>query len=82
MVSSMSDFQIRSFWGNSTFDFCYQSSTGKSGGLITIWDPVLFRKQSSFEGNGFLVVIGSWLPNALQIGMINVYAPQHAAKKN
>ena len=81
MVPLMSELQIRLFWGNNSFDFLSQSSRGKSGGLITIWDPVLFCKHSSFEGNGYLVVIGSWLPNAMQIGLINVYAPQQPAQK-
>ena len=82
MVPLMSELQIRSFWGNNSFDFCSQSSRGKSGGLITIWDPVLFCKHSSFEGNDYLVVIGSCLPNAMQVDLINVYAPQQPAQKN
>ena len=50
--------------------------------MITIWDPALFQKHSSFDGNGFLAVTGSWSHPKMLLGIINVYAPQQANQKN
>ncbi|KAL4573741.1 hypothetical protein LXL04_020558 [Taraxacum kok-saghyz] len=38
-------FQIRSFWGNSNFDYAYSNATGRSGGIISVWDPLIFEKK-------------------------------------
>lgn len=81
MVSSISLMQISLFWGNYNFDSVYQSSVGKSGGIISIWDPVSFVKNNVFSGEGYLVVIGDWVNPSKPFGFINVYAPQQLSLK-
>ncbi|KAJ9549144.1 hypothetical protein OSB04_021687 [Centaurea solstitialis] len=81
MVAEVKEQLIKAFWGNCNFDFVYQKSRGRSGGLITIWDPSVFIKDTIIEGDGFLAVIGSWSRSAVKIGLVNIYSPQNIGQK-
>lgn len=37
-------FKVKSLWGNYQFEFATSSSQGRSGGLLSIWDPGVFKK--------------------------------------
>ncbi|KAJ9545418.1 hypothetical protein OSB04_025125 [Centaurea solstitialis] len=66
---------INSCWGIRAVDFAFAGSSGRSGGLITFWDPSHFVLESSFHGQNFLVVKGKWRSNNLNCLIVNVYAP-------
>lgn len=38
-------FKTKSVWGNQNFDFACSSARGRSGGIISIWDPSYFIKN-------------------------------------
>nr|GEX36818.1 RNA-directed DNA polymerase, eukaryota, reverse transcriptase zinc-binding domain protein [Tanacetum cinerariifolium] len=38
-------FQLRSMWGNFNFDYGCSMARGRSGGLVTMWDPNVFVKK-------------------------------------
>ncbi|KAD2394140.1 hypothetical protein E3N88_41117 [Mikania micrantha] len=38
--------QEKKCWDNSDFEFEVMESSGRSGGLLSLWDPTLFRKSS------------------------------------
>nr|GEX90644.1 hypothetical protein [Tanacetum cinerariifolium] len=72
---------VRQAWGNSNFDFAASSSRGLSGGIICVWNNLLFHNVSILCFDNYVVVEGRWIPNDVQILWINVYAPQEFSCK-
>nr|GEV76896.1 RNA-directed DNA polymerase, eukaryota [Tanacetum cinerariifolium] len=56
-------------------------SNGRSGGLVSIWDPNVFQKINDFNFKNLLIVEGKWIASHIHCFMINVYPPQDANKK-
>nr|GFA07963.1 RNA-directed DNA polymerase, eukaryota [Tanacetum cinerariifolium] len=67
---------VKSTWGNYQFDFVEHPANGKSGGIVSIWDPNVFSKTKEFHFEHFLVIEGNWIASHIHCFMINVYAPQ------
>ncbi|PWA72133.1 RNA-directed DNA polymerase, eukaryota [Artemisia annua] len=56
-------------------------SRGRSGGLISIWDPNSFSKQNIWCHDSYIIVQGKWLHYDETYYMINVYGPQDSEAK-
>ncbi|GJT95383.1 RNA-directed DNA polymerase, eukaryota [Tanacetum coccineum] len=78
---NISPFKVKSLWGNFQFDYDLCPSSGRSGGLVSIWDPNVFTKHNAFPSKNFLIIEGTWKISHLHCFMINVYAPQDDKKK-
>lgn len=65
----------RKLWHSDNFDWAFEASEGRSGGLLCLWDSTQFSKVAVQEGNGFLLVEGYWGRNRVPCSLINVYAP-------
>ncbi|XP_071705051.1 uncharacterized protein [Rutidosis leptorrhynchoides] len=74
-------FIVRSFWGNSSFDVATSSARGRSGGLLTIWDPSCFHKNRVLSFNNVLIVDGHLSGSSSPCYILNVYAPQERVAK-
>ncbi|PWA70042.1 RNA-directed DNA polymerase, eukaryota [Artemisia annua] len=74
-------FRIKSMWGNYNFDYACSLSRGRSGGLISIWDPNSFSKQNIWCHDSYIIVQGKWLHYDETYYMINVYGPQDSEAK-
>ncbi|GKB14610.1 RNA-directed DNA polymerase, eukaryota [Tanacetum coccineum] len=72
---------IRSCWGNFTFDFVVGPSVGNSRGILCVWDPNMFHKENSTVSDYFIAIWGKWLPNDKSFIIISVYAPQELSEK-
>ncbi|XP_022031470.1 uncharacterized protein LOC110932445 [Helianthus annuus] len=48
---------------------------GRSGDLISAWDPGVFSKQRVFKHESFLIVSGMVAGTNMYINIVNVYAP-------
>ncbi|GJZ74415.1 RNA-directed DNA polymerase, eukaryota [Tanacetum coccineum] len=80
-ITKLNPFKVRSAWGNSQFDFAERPSSGRSGGIVSIWDPKVFAKNNVFHSDNFLIVEGTWIASNIHCFMINIYAPQDTNKK-
>nr|GEZ42385.1 RNA-directed DNA polymerase, eukaryota, reverse transcriptase zinc-binding domain protein [Tanacetum cinerariifolium] len=60
MTGKLCNFVIQSMWHNSCFDFVYEKSEGKSGGIVAIWDTNFFSLSTTLEGDGYLDLLGNW----------------------
>lgn len=49
---------IKSVRGSDSFDWDFAKSDGSSGGIITVWNPSIFQKTSSWTVKEMLVVNG------------------------
>nr|GEV49786.1 RNA-directed DNA polymerase, eukaryota [Tanacetum cinerariifolium] len=67
--------------GNSYFDFASTSARGKSGGIICIWNSLVFQKISIHCNENYVVVKGLWTPKDVHIMWIVVYAPHNLYSK-
>lgn len=60
LISDDAAFVSNLIWKHSNWSFCQLPSTGRSGGLLCIWDSILFTVDNVFSGPGFLGVEGDW----------------------
>ncbi|PWA79807.1 RNA-directed DNA polymerase, eukaryota [Artemisia annua] len=74
-------FQLKSMWGNFSFDYACSSARGRSGGLVTLWDPNVFVKNRFWCGDNYIIVEGKWMNSVENYYLINVYGPQHQPEK-
>ncbi|GKE02515.1 RNA-directed DNA polymerase, eukaryota [Tanacetum coccineum] len=68
-------------WGNTHFDFASSSARGMSGGIICLWNNLVFSKLNIICNENYVVVDGFWKPDDINIKWINVYAPQSVSSK-
>ncbi|XP_071699238.1 uncharacterized protein [Rutidosis leptorrhynchoides] len=74
-------FVVKSLWGNMQFDVAISSARGRSGGLLTIWDPSSFKKIRIISMDNVLIVEGIWLATSSNCYLVNIYAPQGRSQK-
>ncbi|KAF1864335.1 hypothetical protein Lal_00021991, partial [Lupinus albus] len=72
---------VTGLWDGSTFDWVFQPSIGKSGGLLCIWKKDVFQKIAHRNGKGFLGVIDNDLASRELCYIINVYSPCNYKEK-
>ncbi|XP_071704346.1 uncharacterized protein [Rutidosis leptorrhynchoides] len=72
---------IEIIWGDSNFDFVQKPKVGKSGGLITIWDPGVFKVNESVINEFFLAIKGHWTGRDMETVIVNVYGPHNDSDK-
>ncbi|GJX36639.1 RNA-directed DNA polymerase, eukaryota, reverse transcriptase zinc-binding domain protein [Tanacetum coccineum] len=72
---------LRQIWGNVHFDFASTLARGLSGGIICLWNSLVFRKSRIVFNDNYVVIDGLWIPNDVQVKWIVVYAPQSLSNK-
>ncbi|GKB53733.1 RNA-directed DNA polymerase, eukaryota, partial [Tanacetum coccineum] len=72
---------LRQIWGNVHFDFASTSARGMSGGILCLWNSLVFRKSHIVCNDNYVVIDGLWIPNDVQVRWIVVYAPQSLSGK-
>ncbi|GKC44044.1 RNA-directed DNA polymerase, eukaryota [Tanacetum coccineum] len=80
-VGSIDLFSVRLCWGNVNFDYVHSDSIGNSGGILCIWDPNSFRKDSVTVSDYFVIVRGVWIKSGMDILIAVVYAPHDVRDK-
>ncbi|GJT95097.1 RNA-directed DNA polymerase, eukaryota [Tanacetum coccineum] len=80
-MENMSLLCVKSCWGNMTFDFVHSDSVGNPGGILCVWDPNAFRKNSVTLSDYFILVRGVWEQNGMDLLIVVVYAPHDAKEK-
>ncbi|GKE82467.1 RNA-directed DNA polymerase, eukaryota, partial [Tanacetum coccineum] len=74
-MGSIDLLSVRLCWGNVNFDYVHSDSIGNSGGILCIWDPNSFRKDSVTVSDYFVIVRGVWIKSGMDILIVMVYAP-------
>nr|GEU83518.1 cytochrome P450 [Tanacetum cinerariifolium] len=65
MSGDLNKFTLKSMWNNSEFDFAIKYSVGNSGGIVAMWDVTYFSRLASWQGEGYLALLGNWLNIAI-----------------
>nr|GEY59685.1 hypothetical protein [Tanacetum cinerariifolium] len=55
---SLDVFMVKILWGNMLFDFAPSSARGRSGGILCVWDKLLFHKKRAYATEYCLCVEG------------------------
>ncbi|GKA42447.1 hypothetical protein Tco_0735107 [Tanacetum coccineum] len=58
-LENINFFSIKALWGNFAYDFAVSPSMGYSGGLLCVWDPNMFSKESVTISDSFLAIRGA-----------------------
>ncbi|KAK9080577.1 hypothetical protein SSX86_000335 [Deinandra increscens subsp. villosa] len=69
------------FWGRSPCESELCDASGRSGGLISIWDPSIFQKTLSHKSKFYLLTKGFLIGTQQEILIINVYGPHETPSK-
>ncbi|XP_023761643.1 uncharacterized protein LOC111910084 [Lactuca sativa] len=72
---------VSSCWGNFNHGFEYVNATGRSGGLLTIWDSNFFNIEATVKSMYFLMIIGTCTSIDGQVVIVNVYGPKSSPDK-
>ncbi|GJZ28986.1 RNA-directed DNA polymerase, eukaryota, reverse transcriptase zinc-binding domain protein [Tanacetum coccineum] len=80
-MTRLKTFRLKSMWGNYNFNFAYSMARGRSGGLISMWDPNSFIKDDIWCDDAFIIVKGHWRNTVSDCYMINIYGPQDSLAK-
>ncbi|GKC16879.1 RNA-directed DNA polymerase, eukaryota, partial [Tanacetum coccineum] len=54
---------------------------GRSGGLISMWDPNFFSKESIWCDDSFIIIKRNWKNAVRDCYMVNIYGPQDQVSK-
>nr|GEY93410.1 RNA-directed DNA polymerase, eukaryota, reverse transcriptase zinc-binding domain protein [Tanacetum cinerariifolium] len=59
-------------WGNFKFDYACSMARGRSGGLVTMWDPNVFIKTQIWCSDNYVIVEGKWMNSVEYSYLINM----------
>lgn len=68
-------------WGNSALEAVYVDARGRSGGLVSLWDPCKFTKLSILKHQNFILIKGFLKEDGTLMNILNIYAPQKLVEK-
>ncbi|GJY28763.1 RNA-directed DNA polymerase, eukaryota, reverse transcriptase zinc-binding domain protein [Tanacetum coccineum] len=74
-------FRLKSMWGNYLFNYACSMARGRSGGLISLWDPNMFAKEDIWCDDAFVIVKGQRKILDGDYFMINIYGPHDSSAK-
>ena len=72
---------LHQVWGNSHFYFASMSARGMSGGIICLWNNLVYKRTKILCNENYVVIEGWWILNNVKIMWIVVYAPQNISFK-
>ncbi|XP_022023908.1 uncharacterized protein LOC110924177 [Helianthus annuus] len=81
MVLGISTSSMTGFWGNFKFELESVDATGTSGGLVSMWDPSMFKLGNSVKDRNFIYLSGKLVGSGETINIFNIYAPQSTSAK-
>nr|GEV14910.1 RNA-directed DNA polymerase, eukaryota [Tanacetum cinerariifolium] len=82
-MTRVSDMDVKFLLGNSNYDYVCSDSLGSSGGILCIWEALVFKKDNVTVSDNFIAIYGTWLPSNFKILFVAIYAPQRVlCKKN
>ncbi|GJU08291.1 RNA-directed DNA polymerase, eukaryota, reverse transcriptase zinc-binding domain protein, partial [Tanacetum coccineum] len=68
-------------YGSKIFALNIIMARGRSGGLISMWDPNFFSKESIWCDDSFIIIKGNWINIVGDCYMVNIYGPQDQVSK-
>lgn len=67
-------------WSSSNNNFEFKPSTGRSGGILSIWDNNVFTEKKKHIKEHILWLEGEWGEDEKLVSIVNVYGPCDARR--
>ncbi|KAJ0546757.1 putative RNA-directed DNA polymerase [Helianthus annuus] len=80
-VAGLSEDAIRKFWPINDISLITVDAQGRSGGLVTVWDPQRFKLLENIKSEHFVMIAGYIEGVEERLNVINIYAPNDIQKK-
>ena len=68
-------------WGREDVETVVVEPSGRSGGLVNLWNPKVFIKEAELLDKKNLLTSGRLVEDGLLLNILNVYAPQNVVEK-
>ncbi|XP_058741821.1 uncharacterized protein LOC131614218 [Vicia villosa] len=78
-IRELQDFVAKSFWSGGDIGYSFSNSSGRSGGILTLWKEQALEVIFSFKGEGYLGIKFCMDNNFFYL--LNVYSSCDASKK-
>nr|KAJ0191688.1 hypothetical protein LSAT_V11C800406980 [Lactuca sativa] len=77
-ISTSSRIDVNGCWDSNEFDYESVDASGRSGGIISIWDISVFQRTDVIKNRHYLVVSGKYTgsPENVILNIVNIYGPQ------
>ncbi|XP_071727484.1 uncharacterized protein [Rutidosis leptorrhynchoides] len=72
---------IGKVFGNTDLLYAVKNSKGNSGGLLSAWDPNIFKANHIVERDTFIAVKGLWKDVGTELIFVNIYGPHNDMDK-
>ncbi|KAD7477719.1 hypothetical protein E3N88_00855 [Mikania micrantha] len=72
--------QQEEYWGNQAMEKVIVEPNGRSGGLLSVWNPTVFKIQVTVKNQNFIVTGGDIIGESEKMFIVNVYAPNDPKK--
>lgn len=80
-LNDYTDINVNGCWDSSDYDFEGVNATGRSGGLLSIWNTNCFQKSKVLKSRYYLIIIGKWIGVTGNTIFANIYGPQAPVDK-
>ncbi|KAL4398722.1 hypothetical protein AHAS_Ahas01G0320300 [Arachis hypogaea] len=77
----ISKFDMVQFWGNEAVSLEFVGSEGASGGLLIMWDVMMFRLSNCYKGERWLCIKGKLTNNNFYLCCLLVYGAHTREEK-
>ncbi|XP_015937403.1 uncharacterized protein LOC107463174 [Arachis duranensis] len=77
----ISKYDVARVWGSSTVGWEFVESVGAAGGLLLMWDDMMFQKSNCYKGERWLCVEGVLTKNNFQCAYCLVYGAHGREEK-
>ncbi|XP_022030617.1 uncharacterized protein LOC110931539 [Helianthus annuus] len=80
-MGGLSEIDLRRFWDNSELKIASVESIGRSGGLVSLWNPDVLSVDIVIKNQRFLLTSGLITGVSDRVNILNIYAPNDSAMK-
>lgn len=81
-MNNVDRINVEGCWDHTEFGHVAVQSSGRSGGLLNLWDPNLFNVTKIIQSKYFLITIGSWDDIPWNTIFAIIYMPQKSFNEN
>ena len=74
-VGTINREKCSAIWGDDEYEWIDSPAENSGGGILTIWGKNQFKCEKSISKRGFIITIGKWGKDNIQVNIINVYSP-------
>ncbi|GKA20405.1 RNA-directed DNA polymerase, eukaryota [Tanacetum coccineum] len=75
------DVWIEDIWGSKGFGYAQLPANGNSGGILLIWDVMMFLCKEAIGDERFITVRGAWKGKDEDVFLVCIYGPHMTSQK-